>query len=300
MPPDEPPVTAQAIADAAVDASAGAPSVEEIDVLKRVVETLTDFLTSYSLQIVGALVVLVLGTIVARILSHILLRFLERRNFDVTLSRFIASCMRGSVVGFAFVVALGKFGITIAPILAALGALAFGASIAVQGPLSNFGSGLAIIFLRPFVVDDTVAVSGVEGVVVEVKLGYTVLCDEDGIEIIVPNKEVFGQVMHNSKGRRLVEGVIGISYGDAPREAISVIEKIIAADEGVLQDPPPLVGVGEFADSSVSIHYRYWVSTPSYFEVMYTVNLAVFDGLAEAGITIPFPQRDVHLIPQES
>ena len=221
MPPDEPPVTAQAIADAAVDASAGAPSVEEIDVLKRVVETLTDFLTSYSLQIVGALVVLVLGTIVARILSHILLRFLERRNFDVTLSRFIASCMRGSVVGFAFVVALGKFGITIAPILAALGALAFGASIAVQGPLSNFGSGLAIIFLRPFVVDDTVAVSGVEGVVVEVKLGYTVLCDEDGIEIIVPNKEVFGQVMHNSKGRRLVEGVIGISYGDAPREAIS-------------------------------------------------------------------------------
>lgn len=274
-------------------------TLEELDLLKGVVERLAEFITIYSLQIVGAFIVVFVGVLVARLFGHLLLRFLNKRKFDVTLSRFIVSALRFMIIGFALIVALGKFGVTIAPIVAALGALAFGASFAVQGPLSNFGAGLAIIFLRPFVVDDTIRVTGVEGVVEEVKLGYTTLRDEDGISIIVPNKEVVGQIIHNSGGRRLIEGCVGMSYGDAPEPAIELICDILRKDETVLNDPAPLVGLGCFADSAMELHFRYWVPTNEYFAASYRINQQVLAAFREHGISIPFPQQDVHLFREE-
>ncbi|MBE9545463.1 MAG: mechanosensitive ion channel family protein, partial [Proteobacteria bacterium] len=169
---------------------------------------------------------------------------------------------------------------------------------AIQGPLSNYGAGLTIILTRPFVVGNTITVAGVSGVVEEVKLACTILTNEDGVKITIPNKHIVGEVLHNSRENKIVESVIGISYDSDPEKAVEQVRQILEKFEEVQQTPRPQVGIQEFADSSINIGYRYWVPTAKYFQVSYEVNSAVYKALQEAGINIPFPQRDVHIISQ--
>lgn len=269
---------------------------EQVKAVGKIFDTVINFLVNYSFQVAGAIVILVIGLIVARYTASLVLRVLERKDLDITLSKFIANIIKIAILAFVFIVALGKFGITVAPLIAAVTAMAFGASFAIQGPLSNYGAGIAIIVSRPFVVGDTIRVKGVSGVVEEVKLGATILTDEDGVRITIPNKHIVGEIIHNSAQCKIVEEVVGISYGSDPDEAIAIIEKILEQFEDVSKDPAPLIGIQEFGDSSINIGLRYLVPTKRYFEILYKVNGAVFNGLKERNIEIPFPQRDVHVV----
>ena len=189
---------------------------EEIKTVQKLIDIVIDFFVNYSFQVVGAILVLVIGILVAKYVSSFLLKFFEKKEFDITLSKFIAAAVKGIILGFAFIVAIGKFGITIAPFIAALAAMAFGASFAIQGPLANYGAGLVIILTRPFVVGNTIKISDVSGIVNEVKLGATILTDEDGVKITIPNKHIVGEIIHNSEERKIVEEIVGISYGSDP------------------------------------------------------------------------------------
>jgi small conductance mechanosensitive channel len=264
--------------------------------LQKTIDTSIDFLVNYSFQVIGAILILVIGALAARWVSGIIMGICQRRNIDVTLAKFFASTTRIIVLTFAVIVALGKFGITIAPFIAAIGAAAFGITYAIQGPLSNYGAGLAIILGRSFLVGDTVTVAGVTGVVDEIKLAYTVLVDEDGVKITIPSRHIVGEVLHNSGPNKIVEAVVGISYSDNPERAAAVIRKALSTFADVATTPPAQVGIQAFADSSVYIGYRYWVTTAKYFQTLYAVNLAVFQALKEAGISIPFPQREVRIL----
>jgi small conductance mechanosensitive channel len=175
---------------------------DEIKTVQKLVNIIIDFFVNYSFQVVGAILVLIIGALVARAVASFFLRLFEKKEFDVTLSKFIAATVKGIILGFAFIIAIGKFGITISPFIAALAAMAFGASFAMQGPLANFGAGLVIILTRPFVVGNTIKVSGVSGIVAEVKLGATILTDEDGVKITIPNKHIVGEIIHNSEENR--------------------------------------------------------------------------------------------------
>lgn len=268
----------------------------EVREAQRLVNAAVDFLFNYSFQVVGAILVLILGLIVARVVSSFLLRLFERKDLDVTLSRFIAGITKTTIVLFAVIISLGKFGITVAPFIAALAAMAFGASFAIQGPLSNYGAGLVIILTRPFVVGNTITIAGVSGVVDEVKLGATNLVDEDGVKITIPNKHVVGEILHNSQAHKIVEGLIGISYDADPEEAVAVIRTTLGRDEAVSKDPAPQIGIEAFADSAINIGFRYWVPTQEYFQTLHRVNGAVYNALKAANITIPFPQRDIHMV----
>ncbi|MGD8368068.1 MAG: mechanosensitive ion channel [Desulfobacterales bacterium] len=259
-----------------------------------------DFLVNYSFQIIGAILVLAAGFIVGKLIASFILKLFEKKDVDVTLSKFLAGTAKGIVIGFAVLVAMGKFGITIAPLVAALAATAFGASFAIQGPLSNYGAGLVIIFTRTFVVGNTISVAGVSGVVEEVKLGATIIRDEDGVEITIPNKKIVGEIIHNSQEKRIVEGTVGISYDSSPQEAIRIIEEVLHGFEEISQDPPPQVGIEEFGDSSIHIGMRFWIPSRKYFSLLHRVNLAVYDGLKRENIEIPFPQRDVHIVSRVS
>jgi small conductance mechanosensitive channel len=259
-----------------------------------------DFFVRYAFEVAGAIIVLVVGWIVARSIASFLLRLLEKRKIDVTLSKFTVSTVKLVVFGFAILVALGKFGITNAPFIAALAAMAFGASFAIQGPLSNYGAGLVLIVTRPFVVGDTITVAGVSGVVEEVKLGATILTDEDGVKITIPNKHVVGEVLHKSEKQRIVEELVGISYDSDPEDAIRIIMETLFETEEVSKEPPPQVGIQKFGDSSIDIGLRYWVPSKRYFQTLYGVNLAVYKRLKHGGVEIPFPQRGVHFIPQSA
>lgn len=273
---------------------------QEIETVQKIIDVVTEFLIKYSFQIIGALIILVIGLKLSGWLSRLVLRVCDKRNVDVTLARFFASSTKLMVMVFVVIIAIGKFGISIAPFIAALGALAFGSSFAIQGPLSNYGAGLTLILTRSFVVGNTISVQGVSGVVEEIRLAATILTTEDGEELTIPNKHIVGEILVNSFANKIVETSVGISYDDDPERAIAVLKQVLEQFEDVCRDPAPQVGIEAFADSSINIGLRYWVPTKKYYNQMYQVNLAIHKALAEAGISIPYPQRDVHLVGRSS
>ena len=272
----------------------------ELDTLQSLINTGIAFGVAYGFQILGALIILVLGAYVARVLSRVVLRLAEKRGLDITLARFFSSTVRIMVLMFVVIIALGKFGITIAPFIAALGAIAFGGSLALQGPLSNYGAGLSIILSRPFVVGNTLTVRGVSGIVEEVRMAATILRTEDGEEITIPNKKLVGEILLNSFDNRIIETTIGISYADDPGAAIQVMRDTLAKIDDVTKEPAPQIGIDDFGDSSIDIGLRYWVPTERYFQVKYRANQAIYAALEQASITIPFPKREVHILNQET
>ncbi len=267
----------------------------ELATIQQIYNVAVEFIINYSFQILGALIILLIGGKLAGWLGHKVATICEKKGFDVTLSRFLGNLVKIVALAFVVIVAAGKFGITIAPFIAALGALAFGSSFALAGPLSNYGAGMAIILSRPFVVGNTITVQGVSGVVDEVRLAATILSTEDNEIITIPNKHVVGEILLNSFANKIVESKVGIAYEDNPEIAIEVIQDVLGKDDDVCKEPTPQVGIDSFGESSIDIGVRYWVPTKKYFQTLYRVNLAVHQALAKSEITIPFPQRDVHI-----
>ncbi|MFA7255731.1 MAG: mechanosensitive ion channel family protein [Candidatus Omnitrophota bacterium] len=269
---------------------------KEMSAVQKAIDKLIEFGTEYGLQVIGAILVLIIGNLVGNWVQGMVLKLCEKKKIDITLSKFIASCIKIGILAFAIIIALGKFGITIAPFIAVIGAGAFGASMALQGPLSNYGAGISIILGHPFVVGDTIVVTGQSGMVHEVTLSSTILTDEDGVKITIPNKSIVGEIIHNSFKNKIVENMVGISYSDDPEKAIEVIKKTISGFKEVAETPRPQVGLQEFGESSINIGCRYWIPTTKYFQTLCAINLAIHKALAAARITMPFPQRDVHIV----
>lgn len=268
----------------------------EIALIQNLYRIVSTFVVNYSFQIVGAIIILLIGLKVASWFATLVIRFGGKKDIDITLTRFIAGVVKVITITFVIIIALGKFGISIAPFIAAIGALAFGGSLAVQGPLSNYGAGIAIILSRQFVVGDTITVKGVNGLVEDIHLAATILTNEDGEKITIPNKHIVGEVFTNSFANRIVETSVGISYGNDPQKAVTIIRQVLANEKDVASQPQPQIGIDAFADSAISIGLRYWVPTIRFFETKFRVNMAIHTALQEGDINIPFPQRDVHLI----
>jgi len=272
--------------------------VDEIKAAERYLDMIIELGVKYGFQVLAAVITLIIGLIVARWLSRLVMRVCDKRNLDVTLSRFLGNVVKLIIIGFVLIMALGKLGIAITPLIAALGAVAFGSSLALSGLLSNYGAGLTIIVSRPFVVGNTIKVKDVSGVVEEIGLGATHLSTEDGEKITIPNKHIVGEILTNSFENKVVEMAIGVSYEDDSQQATRIIREALKKIPAVVDSPAPQIGIQEFADSSVNIGMRYWVPTRQYFQTLYQANLAVYTALNEAGITIPFPQRDIHMVPE--
>jgi len=269
---------------------------EDLAAVEKYMDLIIEFAVKYGFQVIYAIIILIIGLIVARWLSNMVVRVCEARKLDITLSRFLGNIVRLSALAFVMIIVLGKFGIAMTPFIAAIGAIAFGSSLALAGLLSNYGAGLSIIITRPFVVGDTIKIQDVSGVVEEVGLAATRLSTEDGEQITIPNKHIVGEILINSFENKVVEMSIGISYDDDAQKAIDAIQAALQAISNIVAEPAPQIGIEKFADSSVNIGMRYWVPTKQYFQILYKTNLAVYNALAQAGITIPFPQRDVHLL----
>ena len=272
----------------------------EIDSLHTITIKIIAFLVDYSFQVVGAVIILIGGFLLGSWVSAAVAKLCEKRGIDVTLRHFLSSFAKIVVVAFAVIIALSKFGITITPFIAAIGAAAFGTTYALKGPLSNYGAGLAIILGRTFVVGDTITVAGVFGMVETITLAHTALLTEDGVKITVPNKHIVGEVLHNSGEYRIVESSVGISYDADPVRAIAVITQALSGFAQLEGGPAPQIGIDGFKDSSVAIGYRYWAPTRRYTKTRHGVNLAVYQELGRAGISIPFPQRVVTIIKDQN
>lgn len=265
----------------------------EIKEFERMYAIVMEYLVTYSFQVVAALFILLIGIWIAQKLSKFIFNLMQKHKIDITLSTFVSNVVKALFITMVVIIALGKLGVSVTPFVAAIGAASLGAGLALQGMLANYGAGLAIIATRPFKVGDTIQVNNVSGLVKSIELGVTILCNEDNVEITVPNKHLVGEVINNSFEYSLVEGEVGIAYDNDPHKAISVIAQVLGNITAVTQTPRAQVGVDNFADSSISIIYRYWVPTTDLIATKLQVNLAVFDALKVEKIEIPFPQRIV-------
>ena len=254
------------------------------------------YLVEYSFQIVGAVIVFLIGLFISRRVGALILALCKRKNLDITLSRFFSSSARLTVVVATLIIVLPKIGIQITPFIAAIGAVGLGAGLAVQGLLSNYSAGLSIIFTRLFVVGDTIRVRGVWGIVEEVHLSHTVLTNEDSEIITIPNKHIVGEIIHNSQADTVLELTGGVAYDSDIDIAISALRTALSRIEGLSTDRVSQIGIAKFGDSAIEIEARVWVQTRKFHEARFEANYVISGALEKAGIGIPFPQRVVRLV----
>jgi small conductance mechanosensitive channel len=266
---------------------------KEIEKMQKFYDIIIEFFVNYSFQIIGAIIILIIGFMVAKKVALFVEKLLLTKNMDVTLTKFIATTLKVVIIIGVAIIALGKIGITITPFVAALGALSLGAGLALQGLLSNFGAGLSIIATRPFIVGNTIKIQGCTGLVKEIKLAYTVLETEDKELITIPNKHIVGEILTNSFDYTIVEMTVGIDYTSDPKVAIKVIGEVLEKYEEISKEPKAQVGIKEFADASINIELRYWALTQQYNEIQYKVNMDIFDALAKNNIQIPYPTYNI-------
>lgn len=279
--------------------SLGEVAEEQVQTFKKLIDIIVEFFVKYSFQVMGGLIVLALGWFIGGFIAKKLLIFFQKKQFDITVSKFIAQCVKLMVMVFAVIVALGKFGIEIAPLIAGLSVAGFGISFALQGPLANYAAGVSLIFTKPFKVGDIVEVAGRTGEVLEIKLPRTEIRTVDGELIMIPNNHIVGEIIHNCSSFKRIDINVGVAYHADVQKAINIVKEIIRNEKRINEGGKASVGIKSFGDSSVDLHGRVWCPQNVYWEVLFDVNKKIFDTFNQNGIVIPFPQRDVHLIKNE-
>jgi small conductance mechanosensitive channel len=256
-----------------------------------------EILPDFGLKILAALAILILGRWIAKLIRKLVERGMQRGKADPTIISFVANLSYIALLTFVVLAALSQLGVQTTSFIAVIGAAGLAIGLALQGSLSNFAAGFMMIIFRPFVVGDYIEGAGVTGTVEEIKLFTTQLKTPDNRTVIIPNSSLMNNTLTNytTKGTRRVDMVFGIGYASDIDRAKAILAEILEQDERVLKDPPPTIGVLALADSSVNIACRPWVESGEYFNVLMDLNEIVKKRFDEAGINIPFPQRDIHI-----
>ena len=272
--------------------------MESIVNVQSLLSQLTTLGTTYGLQVIGAIVILIAGRIAAGIGRKLVEKLLIKAKQEVSIVSFVGNLCYFAILAFAVLAALAKFGIQTASFVAVLGAAGFAVGFALQGSLGNFAAGVLILVLRPFRVGDYIDSAGVSGTVKEIQLFTTVLATPDNVKIMVPNGKIFGDIIKNVSAydTRRIDLVVGIGYVSSIQKAIEVVTNVIKEDARILSDPAPQVAVSEMADSSVNLVVRPWVGSQDYWAVRFDLTRRLKEALDENGIEIPFPQRVVHMV----
>lgn len=268
----------------------------EIDI-QQYVEQAPGLVIQVGSKIFFALLVFLIGKWVARAISNALARNLEKREVDLTITRFVSSLTYGILFALVIVAALSQLGVETTSFIAMLGAAGLAVGLALQGSLSNFAAGVLLILFRPLRAGDFVEVAGVSGVVEEVGIITTILVTGDNKVIIIPNANVMGGTITNYslKEQRRVDLAVGISYDADIQQAKSILEGILSADGRVLQEPAPAIAVAELGDSAITVNVRPWVKSGDYWPVRADLLESIKQQFDAAGIGIPYPQMDIHM-----
>lgn len=265
--------------------------------MESIWQTIAEFIAAYGLKIVGAIVILILGRIVVGILTRVVRKLLNRANTDATLTKFVISLTKTTLLAILFIIVLNQLGIQTTSFIAIIGAAGLAIGFALQGSLSNFAAGVMLIIFRPFMAGDFVEAGGATGLVEEVGIFVTILKTPDNKKIIVPNSGITAGNITNysAMDTRRVDLIFGIGYDDDIKKAKQLLERIVSEDSRVLKDPAPVVAVSELGDSSVNFVVRPWVKSPDYWAVYWDLMEKVKTTFDAEKISIPYPQRDVHV-----
>ena len=271
-------------------ANATEATVELADKIKELV-------ILYGLNLLAAIAIFVIGKWVAKLLRGVLVKMLQRGKVDETLIKFISNLAYSLLLVFVVIAAINRAGIQTTSLIAILGAAGLAIGMALQGSLSNFAAGVMLIIFRPFKVGDFVEGGGTAGTIEEIGIFTTVMKTADNKQIIIPNAAMSGGNITNysAHSTRRVDVMACIGYDDDIDRAREILKSIIDADERVLKDPEPLIAVAELADSSVNLTVRVWVNSADYWGVTFHLNEQMKKKFDDNGISIPYPQQDVHM-----
>ena len=254
--------------------------------------------TTYGLDLLGAIAILVIGLMFAGWAQRATLSTLSRvRRLDTTLRVFFASIVKYFIVVIVILAVLNRFGIQTASLIAVLGAAGLAIGLAMQGTLSNVAAGVMLLIFRPFNVGHYIEAGGQAGTVHELGLFITELNTPDNVRISVPNADIWGSAIKNYSFNptRRIDLIVGIAYEDDLNTAIGAVDAVIGGDGRIHRDPAPMVAVNELADSSVNLVVRFWCDAGDYWPLKFDLTKAIKERLDQDGITIPYPQRQVRM-----
>lgn len=274
------------------------PIVENIAALEQIQSTAIDLAFKFGPKLVVACLILLAGYFVGGWIGRATEGLLQKMELDVTLRILLVRLVRVLVLGLFGVLALQNLGVELLPLIAGLGVAGAGLALAMQGVLSNLAAGLTIIFTRPFKVGEYISIVGEEGQVEAISLFSTILSHPDLSRVVIPNRKIAGEILHNYGQIRQVNLTVGVAYDTDLNAALQRINGLLAANPRVLQQPAPLIQVAALADSSINIAIRPWVSVEAFATVAGEINQAVLASFRAAGIVIPFPQREIRLLGQ--
>jgi small conductance mechanosensitive channel len=260
-------------------------------------QLITDYALPWGIKIALAITIFIIGRIVVSMVVGLCGKLMRRAEVDEMLVNFLSSIMRWVLLLFVIVAALSQLGVDTTSLVALLGAAGLAIGLSLQGSLQNFAAGVMLIVFRPFKTDDFVEVGGTTGIVEEIGIFTTTMRTTDNKEVIVPNGAIYSSTITNYSARdtRRVDMVFGISYDDDMRQAKAILQKLVSEDQRILAEPAAVVALGELGDSSVNFLVRPWVKAEDYWDVLWEMNENVKLGFDDVGISIPYPQMDVHL-----
>jgi len=266
--------------------------LEKFDITKMI----DTYLIPWGINIVMALAIFIIGKMVVNTLTSVLSKVLSKSKMDDILVNFVTSIIRTILLLFVVIAALDRLGVDTTSLIALLGAAGLAVGLALQGSLQNFASGVMLIVFRPFKAGDFVEVAGTAGVVETISIFSSTIHNGDNREIIIPNSSIYGGTITNFSARdtRRIDMTFGIGYDDDIKKAKELLEAIVTADERVLPEPKTVIAVSELANSSVNFVVRPWVKTGDYWAVKWDLTEQVKLQFDQAGISIPYPQMDVH------
>jgi small conductance mechanosensitive channel len=268
----------------------------QLDPLAHAKDTLVDLAIRFGPKLLVAILIMTVGIVVAGWVARMVDRGLNRLDLEPPVRQLLTRVTRVVVVGLFAIMALQNLGVELVPLIAGLGVAGAGIALATQGVLSNMVAGLTIIFTKPYRVGEYIAIAGVEGQVEAITLFNTALTHLDRSRIIVPNRKVVGEILHNYGRIRQSEIRVGVAYESNLPLALGTIRDLVLANPRVLADPTPVIQVITLADSAVQIAIKPWVAVADYGSVAGELNLSLVEQLRQRGIGIPYPQREVRLI----
>jgi small conductance mechanosensitive channel len=272
---------------------------ESVEALGDVRSRLVELAIEFGPRLLVAVAILILGFMVARWVSRPADRLFERMNVAVALRHLLTRIVYGFVLLLFLIMALQNLGVELLPLIAGLGIAGAGIALAMQGVLGNLVSGLTIIFTRPFQVGEYISVQGEEGEVVDITLFSTVLTHPDRSKVVLPNRKIVGEILHNYGTIRQLDLKVGVPYRTSLDDALAAVRETVAANPRVLKEPEPVIGVGTLADSSVIISVRPWVQVGDYGPAGAEINQALVEALGDRGIAVPVPKLEVRLLEKD-
>ena len=270
--------------------------------IQQLITVLTTWIRDYSPKLIAAILVLIIGKMVAKKISKLISGLMKRNKVDITLVGFLESIIYYALLIIVVIAAAGQLGINTTSFLTIVGAAGLAVGLALKDTLSNFASGVMLILFAPFRVGDAVNAGGVVGKVEKLTVFNTIIHTPDNQKVIVPNSNITSGVITNitANPTRRVDLVVGISYEDSIPKAKEILNRLVKEDERILSDPAPTIAVSELGDSSVNFVVRPWVKKEHYWDVYFSLTEKIKLTFDEEGISIPYPQTDVHLFQEKA